>query len=170
MMKRIGLHPANQKRGRVRLAVGLLLATGLSLCRPAPPGPAIRISDVWSRPVAVPAEAGEHSGYTGVIYLTIANDGSTPDRLQRIETAICRVAEMHETLAENNRMRMQKIEGGLDVPVRGTLAMKPGGVHVMLIDLRRALHEGDTFGATLVFEKSGAITVRSTVRLHGPSG
>lgn len=50
------------------------------------------------------------------------------------------------------------------LPPGGTLEMKPGGYHVMLLGLTRDLHPGDTVAVTLTFEKAGPLTVQAPVR------
>jgi len=55
-------------------------------------------------------------------------------------------------------MQMRK-QDGLDVPAGGSVELKPGGNHIMLIGLTRALNEGDTLTLTFVFEKAGEVNV-----------
>ncbi|MBZ0087279.1 MAG: copper chaperone PCu(A)C [Thermomonas sp.] len=117
----------------------------------------IRVESAWARatpPVAPVAAA----------YLVVINDGDTPDRLLRIDSGIARRIEMHRTANENGVMRMRPIEGGAVIPARGRLEFAPGGNHLMLIGPVRPLVAGETFEATLVFERAGPRKVRFEVR------
>ena len=61
-------------------------------------------------------------------------------------------------------MRMQAVQGGIEVPAGGQVELKPGGYHVMLIGLTRDLTDGEKFPLTLQFEKGGEVTVEAEVR------
>jgi hypothetical protein len=60
-------------------------------------------------------------------------------------------------------MRMRPVET-LALPAGATLAMKPGGLHIMLIHLKRALRPGDRVPLTLTFEHGAALTLKVPVR------
>ncbi|MFQ6672713.1 MAG: copper chaperone PCu(A)C, partial [Candidatus Tectimicrobiota bacterium] len=64
---------------------------------------------------------------------------------------------------EGGVMKMQPVRS-VTVPVGGKVELKPGGVHLMLINLKRNLTAGDRFEVMLTFEKSGSMTVASEVR------
>jgi copper(I)-binding protein len=103
-------------------------------------------------------------GRTGAIYLGFKNGGA-PDRLIAVECAIAARAEMHTTIAEGSVMRMRQLDG-TDVPV-GISLLKPGGTHIMLLDLKQQLKLGDHFQARLTFEKAGAIAIEVQVDKPG---
>jgi copper(I)-binding protein len=137
--------------------------------------PEISIEEAWSRPVLVPiaphadstvdsTAAIIHSGSNGVIYLTVLNAGGIADRLLRAHTEICEYTELHQTIMNGDRMSMQKVENGIEVPAKGDLRLAPRGNHVMLMNLKRSLSPGDRFEVRLEFEKSGMRTVLSEVR------
>lgn len=117
----------------------------------------LRIEQAWAR--ATPAVAPVAAGY-----LVVVNDGDAPDRLLRIDSAIARRIEMHRTVHENGVMRMRPIAGGAVVPAHGRLEFAPGGAHLMLIGPTRPLVAGETFEATLVFERAGSRKVMFQVR------
>ncbi|HRO62250.1 copper chaperone PCu(A)C [Thermomonas sp.] len=123
----------------------------------AAPRAGLRIEQAWAR--ATPAVAPVAAGY-----LVVINDGDTPDRLLRIDSGIARRIEMHRTANENGVMRMRPIEGGAVIPAHGRLEFAPGGNHLMLIGPVRPLVAGETFEATLVFERAGPRKVRFEVR------
>ena len=150
------------------LLMGLLVACGSR----TPPGPKIRVENVWSRPAMVMGgvESGQsHSsagemGSTGVVYLTLINEGREADRLIRVRSDVAEAVELHQTKIEGGVMKMQPVVGGVEVPAGERMAFKPGGYHIMLIGLKRDLKVGDRFAVTLEFEKSGVVTVESEVR------
>lgn len=156
----------------VVLWFGLLLAG----CRQSSPDPAISITEVWSRPVMVAHEsranhgsdsamaAASHSGMTGVVYLSLKNDGGSADRLLRAQTEVCAVTEIHRTTMKGDRMSMQQVTGGIEIPAHGSVEFKPKDYHIMLMGLKRALAVDDSFAVQLEFEKSGVKTVFSKVR------
>lgn len=142
-------------------------------CRQSSPDPAISIAEVWSRPVMVAHEslasdsamaAVSHSGMNGVVYLTLKNEGGTADRLLRAQTEVCEVTEIHRTMMKGDRMSMQHITGGIEIPAHGSVQFKPKDYHIMLMGLKQSLAVADSFAVQLEFEKSGVKTVFSKVR------
>ena len=119
--------------------------------------PQIKVMDPWSRPS--PMMAGN-----GVVYMMLMNEGGSADKLVSVETDVAEVAELHETKMENDVMKMSPIEGGIEVPAGGSAELKPGGMHVMLINLKKELVPGETVELTLNFEKSSPLTVKAEIR------
>ena len=76
------------------------------------------------------------------------------------------VVEIHEMTMDGNVMKMRALPNGLDLPAGKAVALKPGGYHVMLMDLKQALKAGDTVPVTLVFE--GADKKRESVEIQVP--
>lgn len=157
------------KRVLAVLWFSLLLAG----CRQSSPDPAISIAEVWSRPVMVAHEsrasdsamsAVSHSGMNGVVYLTLKNDGGAADRLLRAQTEVCAITEIHRTTMKGDRMSMQHVTGGIEIPAHGSVQLKPKDYHIMLLGLKRSLAVDDSFAVQLEFEKSGVKTVFSKVR------
>ena len=128
-------------------------------------GPEISIEDIWAR--QSPMSTGN-----GAVFMTIENHGKAPDALIGASTDICRIVEIHETKMENDVMRMSPIPGQrLEIPAKGKVELKPGGYHVMLIDLKQQLNPGDTFDLTLSFEKSGEKVMHVEVKaMEGMGG
>ena len=82
------------------------------------------------------------------------------------------VVEIHEMTMENNVMRMRAVSS-LALPAGRTVELKPGGYHVMLMDLKQQMKEGETVPVTLVVESGGkreTIEVKATVRAATASG
>lgn len=113
------------------------------------PSDGIEIENVWARP-------GREGGTTA-IYMTILNGSSETDTLISLSSPVSGMAEIHETYEEEGMMGMRSAETVI-VPARGILSLEPGGLHVMLMQLNRALAEGDSIEFTAEFVHGGQIT------------
>ena len=87
-------------------------------------------------------------------------------RLVAGSSPVAGVVEIHEMAMEGTTMRMREIAGGLPLPAGQAVELKPGGYHVMLMDLKQQLKAGDTVPVTLVVE--GADGKRQTVEVQAP--
>lgn len=112
----------------------------------------LKIENAFVRPT--PGGATVAAGY-----LTIINSGSAPDRLVSATSDISAKTQIHEMKMDNGVMEMRELIDGLAIPAGATVALKPGGYHIMFIDLSRPVKAGDTIQATLVFEKAGKVNV-----------
>ena len=93
--------------------------------------------------------------------LTAAGDA----RLVGAASPVAGLVEIHEMRMQDNVMRMRAV-AGIDLPAGKTVELRPGGYHVMLMDLKRPLQEGETVPLTLTIEaKDGT---RSTLELQAP--
>ncbi|MEP6998086.1 MAG: copper chaperone PCu(A)C [Betaproteobacteria bacterium] len=108
------------------------------------------------------ARATPPGARTGGVYFTVENHGSQPDRLLRLSSPIAGVVELHQMAMDAGVMRMRAVTA-LDIRPGERLVLQPGGYHVMLADLNRPLHVGDSFPLTLAFEKAGSIEVNVVV-------
>jgi periplasmic copper chaperone A len=119
----------------------------------------IHVLNPWARATARP-------GMTGGGFLAITNRGATPDRLTAIACADAKTTELHRTENQNGVMKMLPVDG-IDLPPGKTVTLGPGGYHLMLIDLGRALAEGQTTPCTLTFQHAGTLAVRLAVQSAG---
>ena len=71
---------------------------------------------------------------------------------------------------DNGVMKMRPVEGGLEIKPGETVTLKPGGFHMMLVDLKHPLETGNTVEATLQFEKAGTVKVELPVVAIGAAG
>lgn len=115
------------------------------------------ITQPWSR--ATPAGAKVAGGY-----LTIENKGTAPDRLVSGAGDIAGKVEIHEMAMNNGVMTMRPLDKGLVIEPGKTVKLAPGGYHVMLMDLKGPLKEGDKVPMTLQFEKAGKVTLSLDVQ------
>lgn len=130
--------------------------------------PEIVIRDVWSRPVDL-GETSDTSGqistgYNGAIYMKMQNKSDASDRLIGAHTNVCTLTEIHRSFIKNQRMMMEPVANGIEVPAHGSAELKPGSYHLMLMGIKRTLSEGDSFAVQLEFEKSGIKIVYSKIR------
>lgn len=144
------------------IAALLLVSCGQ---QPASQGPAVTVSDVWARPARMAGD-GHEMGMTSAVYFVLRNRGSQADRLVAASTAVAGRVELHETRQEGDMMRMAPVQT-VEIPAGGEVVFKPGGLHVMLMDLKRDLKVGDSFELTLKFERAGELTVTVPVREGG---
>jgi copper(I)-binding protein len=92
----------------------------------------------------------------------------------QITSPVAGVAEIHEMSMVGDMMRMRPV-AALDLPAGQTVELKPGGFHLMLLDLKQTIKEGDVVPVTMVFEgKDGKRTsvdlklpVRPVTAVHG---
>jgi len=91
-------------------------------------------------------------------YLTIENKGSTADRLVAVSFARAKEVQLHEMKMDGDKMMMRQMTG-IEIPANGTVELKPGGYHLMLMGLDSPIKDGEQLKMTLQFEKSGKVDV-----------
>nr|WP_091131940.1 DUF1775 domain-containing protein [Microvirga guangxiensis] len=141
-------------------APGVKIAAAAHAAPAAQKAGALTIEQPWSR--ATPGGAKVGGGY-----LRITNTGKESDRLIGGSFPNASRVEVHEMTMENDIMRMKQVAGGLEIKPGATLELKPGGYHLMFMDLTAPLAEGQVMKGTLVFEKAGTVAVEYTVRGMG---
>ena len=115
------------------------------------------ISQAWSR--ATPNGAKIAGGY-----VTIENKGAAPDKLIGGSGDIAGKVEVHEMAMNNGVMTMRPLDKGLPIEPGKTVKLAPGGYHLMLMDLKIPLKQGDKVPLTLEFEKAGKVTLSLDVQ------
>jgi protein SCO1 len=100
-------------------------------------------------------------------YMTITNTGSEPDHLVDGELQQAGRVEIHEMKMDGNVMRMRAIQGGLEIKPGEKVQLNPDGFHVMFMELRAPLKEGDRVKGRLRFEKAGSVDVEYRVESIG---
>lgn len=96
-------------------------------------------------------------------YLTIQNNGTEPDRLITGATDIASDLQIHEMKMDGDVMKMRQLDQGIVIDAGATIALKPGGLHIMFMALKAPLEKETSFKATLNFAKAGAIEVEFNV-------
>ncbi|CAN5168020.1 DUF1775 domain-containing protein [soil metagenome] len=117
----------------------------------------------WTR--ATPGGAKIAGGY-----LKVTNNGKSADRLVGATSAIADRVEIHEMSMNDGVMKMRQLTDGLTLKSGETVELKPGGFHMMFMDIKQPLKQGDTVKATLSFEKAGKLDISFNVNSIGASG
>ena len=123
----------------------------------------IKISGSWTR--ATPAGAKVAGGF-----LTITNTGTEADRLIGGSMVTSGKVEIHEMSMTDGVMKMAELAQGLEIKAGATVALKPGGFHIMFIDLTAPVKEGDKLQGTLVFQRAGTIKLDYDAAAIGAKG
>ncbi|GAC1334009.1 MAG: copper chaperone PCu(A)C [Beijerinckiaceae bacterium] len=134
--------------------VALSAIAGAMSAIAAPPikAGALAIEAPWLR--ATPGGAKVAAGY-----LRITNRGSEPDRLIGASIPLARSGEVHEMSMQNGVMHMRALAAGVIIAPGRTIELRPAGLHLMFVDLKGALKEGESIEGTLSFEKAGSVPV-----------
>jgi copper(I)-binding protein len=136
-------------------AAALLLSAGCAAAHDFKAGP-LKIGHPWSR--ATPAGAKVGGGY-----LSIENTGTTADRLVSVSVPFAARAEVHEMAVKDGIMTMRPLDQGVEVPAGAKVEFKPGGYHIMFMELKQPLKQGEMMKGTLTFEKAGTVEVEFKV-------
>lgn len=131
-----------------------ILACGLSVAQAGKAN--IDVKDAWVRST-VPGQMG-----TGAFMKITAKAGT---QLVGVSSPVAGVAEVHEMKMENDVMKMRALPS-LDLPAGKAVELKPGGYHVMLMDLKQPLLKDTKVPMTLVFKDAKG--VQSKVELSLP--
>jgi copper(I)-binding protein len=137
-------------------AVVLLLGMFFSLSIQAQ----IQVDKPWARATAPGAKVAGG-------YMLIRNAGGAADRLVAASSPAAARVELHVHINDNGVMKMREVPG-YDVPAKGSFELKPGGAHLMFMDIRRPFKEGEKVTVKLKFEKAGEVSAEFHVgRLGG---
>lgn len=90
------------------------------------------------------------------LYFTLRNDGPRTDRLLAVGVEVAERATIHRQAADGMTTRMEPV-ASLELPAKQTVALTPGGLHVMLEDVRQAYEAGDSLLVTLTLERAGTL-------------
>ena len=117
----------------------------------------VTVSDPWVR-----ATVPQQKATGAFMQLTSAQDG----KLVAAQSPVAGVVEVHEMAMDNNIMKMRELKGGLPLPAGQAVELKPGGYHVMLMDLKQQVKAGDTVPLTLTVE--GKDGQRQNIEVKAP--
>jgi copper(I)-binding protein len=146
---------------RVLIAGLLLLPLASLAAAQQPKADSVAVSEAWAR--ATPGGVRN-----GAAFLQITASGAG-DRLMDVRSGAAGRVELHSHIHEAGVMKMRRVEA-IDVPAGKPVVFKPGGLHIMLMDLKQPLKAGEQVDLTLVFEKAGEIEVRASVEPIGAAG
>lgn len=103
------------------------------------------------------------SAGNGAAYMVINNTGSIDDALIGAESTVANATELHESIMNGDIVTMKPV-ARIDIKAGGSVELKPGSYHIMLIGLKQALQVGMKVSVTLKFEKAGPVKVEAEVR------
>jgi periplasmic copper chaperone A len=95
-------------------------------------------------------------------YMVIRNAGAATDRLVSVSSPVSGKVELHVHINDNGVMKMREVPG-YDVPAKGSFELKPGGAHLMFMDIKRPFKEGEKVPVKLKFEKAGEVSAEFQV-------
>lgn len=123
---------------------------------PARPHTGRVVREAWARPA--------DSGATGGAYVTIVNADTVSTTLLRVSSPVARTVEVHESMQHDGMAHMMA-RPSLPIAARDSLTMRPGGLHLMLIDLQQPLVAGTSFPLVLHFSTGDSTLVQVPVRV-----
>lgn len=144
-----------------KLVLEICAATALTLGAILALAPGVMASDVMVMGAFARASAVS-TATSGVVYMTLTNHGATADKLISITTPAAGMAMLHESVDAGGVASMKEMPG-LEIPAGGSVEMKPGSLHIMLMGLNAPLKKGDTLKLMLTFEHAGQVDVDAKV-------
>ena len=134
----------------------LLLTTAL------PAWGQVSVENAWTRATAPGARVGAG-------YVVIRNNSGAADRLVSVSSTAAEKVETHVTVKEGEIFRMREVSG-YDIPAKGSFELKPGGAHLMFVNISTPFKEGGSIPVVLKFQNAGELKVEFNVgRLNAPS-
>ena len=113
---------------------------------------AVQVQNPWARATV---QAQRSAG----VFMSLA--APTDMRLVGASSPVAAVGEVHEMRLENDVMKMRPLKGGLELPAGKTVELKPGGYHIMLMDLKASLVKDTTIPLTLTFVDAKGVESRA---------
>ena len=144
-----------------KLVLEVLTATALTLGSILAFTPGVLANDVMVKGAFARASAMS-TARTGAVYMTLENQGAAADRLMAVTTEAATSAEIHETVMEDGVAKMRPVEV-FEIPAGGSVELKPGSYHVMLLGLKAPLKKGGMIMLQLKFEHAGLVDVMAHV-------
>lgn len=149
-----------ERVGIISFALAVLFLTSQSLFAHGFKAGDIEIVHPWSR--ETPDGARVAAGY-----VVLKNAGNQPDRLLAASGEIAGRTEIHEMAVNDAGVMTMRPVAGLEIPAGGQLELKPGGYHIMFLDLQSAPKQGQPFAGSLTFEHAGTVEVEFAVEAMG---
>ena len=134
----------------------VLLALSASSLSTAVWAQSVDVKGAWARATVQGQKA------SGAFMTLTAKDGAT---LVGISSPVAGVAEVHEMKLEGDIMKMRAVEGGIDLPAGKAVELKPGGYHVMLMDLKTPLQKDTTIPLTLLLKDAKGVQSKLDIKV-----
>jgi copper(I)-binding protein len=146
---------------RISQAAAAAVLAGAAAFAGAQTAAAPQVQAAWARPTVQGQDAG--GGFLRIV------GGAQADKLVSASAGIAGRVELHSMSMEGDVMRMRQVDG-IEVPAGKAVELKPGGLHLMFMDLKSPLKTGASFPLTLRFEKAGEVKVEVKVQPAAPAG
>ena len=142
---------------KMSLSSRTLVASSLlaALCLPAW-AQNVEVKGAWARATVQGQKA------SGAFMTLTAKEGT---RLMGVASPVAGVAEVHEMAMEGDVMKMRALVAGLELPAGKAVELKPGGYHVMLMDLKLPLQKETTIPMTLTFKNAKGVESKSDIKV-----
>jgi hypothetical protein len=129
------------------------------LCAPIPALADVLAKDGYARVMGASAQSG-------AVFVMLENTSAEADRLIGARSDFVEKIELHTHMqGADGVMKMMEVEGGLELPASGSLALERGGNHLMLMGLKQPFAPGDDIALTLTFEKAGDVELTVPIDL-----
>ena len=115
----------------------------------------VKVKDAWARSAL--------KGMNSAAYMTLHNAAKAGDSLVKVESSVAEVVEIHEVIDQNGMMMMRPIKGVM-IPAGSSATLKPGGYHIMIINLKKDLKAGDQIDLALGFKNGGEVSLNAPVK------
>jgi copper(I)-binding protein len=123
---------------------------------------AVSVSDAYTRATAPGQQVAGG-------FLKIQNKGNAPDQLIAASSSAAGEVQLHEMAMEGNVMKMRQVKD-IAIPANGAVELKPGGYHLMFLNLKGPFVAGETIPVKLKFAKAGDVEVKFPVNTAGAMG
>jgi periplasmic copper chaperone A len=137
-----------------------VLSATLALACAASFAQAVEVTGAWVRPTVTGQKAGGG-------FVTLKNTAQQDDKLLRASSEVARM-ELHTMSMDGNVMRMREVPN-IEVKAGQSVALKPGGLHLMFMDIKSPLKNGETVNVVLEFERAGKVTVPFKIAPRDPA-
>lgn len=141
------------------IAAALFITTSLTACAtdaaPESKLAAIGIDDGWVRV----SEYSDHEGGMTGAFATFTNNTDADVTIVGGSAEIAGMVEVHEVVMIDDQMKMQPKEGGIVIPAGQSLTLEPGGLHIMLMGLKKPILVGDKVTMTIDLEGADDLNV-----------
>jgi copper(I)-binding protein len=132
----------------MKLSKQLITAAFTTVCAVSAFAQNVTVTDAWARATVQGQKA------TGAFMKITAKDNA---KLVGVSSPAAGLAEIHEMKVEKDVMKMAALPNGLDLPAGKVIELKPGGYHVMLMDLKAPLAKDGTVPVTLTFQDAKGV-------------
>jgi len=138
---------------RMKLAALAVLVSGVTIAQAQAP---MTMTGAWVRE-PVPGRP------TTAAYVVLENPGAADLTIVSASAEVAGKVELHEMIRSGDMMRMAPVKS-ITVPAKGKVELKPGGLHVMLFELKKPLKEGDSVELTFTTDKGATVKTTAAVK------